>query len=293
MKKKSLSILIPTYNSDCTALASELYRQAEAVSGLDFELLIADDGSTDRSLADANRRLEALPHCQFLERGQNTGRAAIRNFLARKARYPWLLFLDSHMRVASPRFIENYLQSDGQVVYGGYIVGTGEPSNLRYLYEKACEPDHRPDVRRTRPFQHFHTGNFLVSRDVMLAHPFDERFRRYGYEDVLFGKTIRQAGLTVTHLDNPAGFFSFEDNPTFVRKTEEGLRTLHEFRHELLGYARLITVTENIHFGLVKTLLRLWHSLFGRIERCNLCGRHPNLTIFKLYKLGYYLSIKN
>ena len=293
MKKKSLSILIPTYNSDCTELATALYHQAEAIKDLDYELLIADDGSTNRSFTEANKQLEALPRCRFFERRQNTGRAAIRNFLAQKASYSWLLFLDSHMRVTNPQFIETYLQCDGLVVYGGYVVGNGDSSNLRYLYEKACEPEHRPEVRRTRPFQHFHTGNFLVRRDVMLAHPFDERFRYYGYEDVLFGKAIKQAGLTVTHLDNPAGFFSFEANPAFVGKTEEGLRTLHQFRHDLQGYSRMITVTQNIHLGLVKAMLRLWHRLFGRLERRNLCGRHPNLTIFKLYKLGYYLSIKN
>lgn len=293
MKKNRLSILIPTYNSDCTELATVLYRQAEAIPDLSFELLIADDGSTDRTFVEQYRKLDALPHCQFIERAQNVGRAAIRNFLANKAQYPWLLFLDSHMSVDNPQFIENYLQSEGAVVYGGYVVGEGEPSSLRYLYEKACEPQHRPEIRRTRPFQHFHTGNFFVSREVMLAHPFDERFRYYGYEDVLFGKALKQAGLTITHLDNPAGFMTFEDNPHFVDKTEEGLRTLHQFQQELQGYSQMLTFIQNIHIGAVKLLLILWHRLFGRLERRCLCGRHPNLTVFKIYKLGYYLSIKN
>lgn len=293
MKKNELSILIPTYNSDCTELATALYRQAESVGGLSFELLIADDGSTNRCYVEQNRKLGALPHCRFLECPENVGRAAIRNFLASKAQYQWLLFLDSHMSVDAPQFIENYLQSEGTVVYGGYVVGEGEASSLRYLYEKACEPQHRAEVRRTRPFQHFHTGNFLVSRDVMLAHPFDERFRLYGYEDVLFGKVLKQAGLNITHLDNPAGFRTFEDNPHFVKKTEEGLHTLHKFQQELRGYSTMLTYIQNIHIGAVKQLLRLWHRVFGRMERRSLCGRHPNLTVFKIYKLGYYLSIKN
>ena len=293
MKKNHLSILIPTYNSDCTELATVLYRQAETIQDLSFEIIIADDGSTDRTFVEQHRKLDALPHCKFYEHTQNIGRAAIRNFLANKAQYPWLLFLDSHMSVDNPRFIENYLQDDETVVYGGYVVGNGERSSLRYLYEKACEPQHRQEVRRTRPFQHFHTGNFLISREVMLTHPFDERFRYYGYEDVLLGKALKQAGINITHLDNPAGFMTFEDNPHFVDKTEEGLRTLHQFQQELQGYSQMLTFIQNIHIGAVKLLLILWHRLFGRLERRCLCGRHPNLTVFKIYKLGYYLSIKN
>ena len=52
-------------------------------------------------------------------------------------------------------------------------------------------------MRQQRPYQHFHTCNFVVSRDVMLTHPFDERFRRYGYEDVLFGKQLKQGKLQI------------------------------------------------------------------------------------------------
>lgn len=293
MEKRALSILIPTYNSDCTSLATELCRQADAVAGLRYELIVADDGSTDRGMVERCRRVEALPGCRFIARAGNIGRAAIRNFLAREAQYPWLLFLDSHMSITNPRFVETYLQSHGDVVYGGYSVGSGEPSSLRYLYEKQCEPEHRPEARRTRPFQHFHTGNFLISRAVMTAHPLDERFRRYGYEDVLFGKTLKAQGISITHIDNPASFLTFEDNARFVGKTEEGLRTLYQFRHELQGYSRMLTFTGNIHVGVVKSLIRLWHRLFRSAERRLLCGSHPNLTVFKLYKLGYYLSLKD
>ena len=89
------------------------------------------------------------------------------------------------------------------------------------------------------------------------------------------------------------GFLTFEPNDQFLRKTEEALDTLNDFRDDLRGYSQMLTLTEGIHIGFVKSLIRLWHRLFGTIERRNLCGRHPNLTVFKLYKIGYYLTIKN
>ena len=293
MKKQQLSILIPTYNGDCRRLAAELSRQAEAIAGLSYEIVVADDGSIDPAMVQRCQEVGAQPHCRFIARRQNSGRAAIRNFLASEARYQWLLFLDCDMTITSPQFLQRYLDSDAVVAYGGYTVGTGDSSNLRYRYEKASEAQHTPEERRKRPFLHFHTCNVMISRDVMLAHPFDERFRNYGYEDVFFGKQLRQAGISISHPDNPAGFCTFETNPRFVSKTEEGLRTLQQFQGELRGYSQLLSLADGIHLGIVRTLIRLWHRLIGPLERRNLCGSHPNLTIFKLYKIGYYLTINN
>ena len=39
-----LSILIPTYNYDCSRLVSDLQRQAERM-GIGYEVIVADDAS--------------------------------------------------------------------------------------------------------------------------------------------------------------------------------------------------------------------------------------------------------
>lgn len=292
LMKSELSILIPVFNADCRSQVEALSRQAETVTGLHYEIIVADDGSDDRSCVERCREVEQWPNCRFIDRGVNSGRAAIRNFLAREARYKWLLFMDAEMTVVSERYLLNYLEDDfPDVAYGGYVVGEGTPGNLRYAYEKACAPQHRAEERRKRPFMHFHTSNFMVRCDIIAEHPFDERFRHYGYEDVLWGKQLRKAGVTVVHPDNPVGFCTFENNARFVAKTEEALRTLHLFRDDLRGYSRMITYVEGIHLPSVRWMILLWHRLFRTIERRILCGSHPNLRVFKIYKLGYYMSI--
>ena len=228
----------------------------------------------------------------MLSREQNVGRAAIRNFLASQASLTWLLFLDCDMDIISQRFLATYLDTEGDVIYGGYKVGPGEKSCLRYIYEKANEPQHTASQRQTRPYQHFHTANFLIRRDILMEHPFDEQFTHYGYEDVLLGRRLREASVPVSHIDNPAGFNTFEDNASFVAKTEEGLRTLHEKRDLLRGYSRLITYAEGIHLNAARWLIRNGHRLLGPLERKLLCSKHPSLKVFKIYKLGYYLNIK-
>lgn len=291
--KEELSILIPMYNADPRPMVSELLHQAQMVNALDYEVVVVDDASADKTLVGQCSEIGEWTCCRFMALEENIGRARIRNLLAQKAQKQWLLFLDCDMTIFEPDFLKNYLMADGDVVYGGYRVGEGTNSNLRYRYEKASEKQHTAGQRRLRPYQHFHTANFLVRRSIMLEHPFDESFHQYGYEDVLFGKQLRQAGIDITHIDNPAGFFHFEDNASFLSKTEEGLRTLNDKRQLLRGYSQMLTFAEGIHIGAVRWLIRLWHRCFGRLERRNLCGKKPSLRIFKLYKLGYFLTISN
>jgi glycosyltransferase involved in cell wall biosynthesis len=300
--KQELSILIPTYNGDCRQQVAELGRQAEAIDGLRYEIIVADDGSPDRHFVDLCSEVSALPHCRFIDRKENRGRAAIRNFLAREAIHEWLLFMDCDMTIVSETFVKDYLDADvPDVAYGGYVVGTGDSSCLRYIYERKCASMHLAEERRKRPFMHFHTSNFMVRREVMLCHPFDERFRHYGYEDVLWGKMLREAGIEIVHLDNPAGFFTYEDNAHFVSKTEEGLRTLHQFRTELRGYSQMISFTDKYRLAddspkqcnhLLLHALRLLYRLCVPLMRRNLCGNRPSLRIFKIYKLLYFVSIE-
>ena len=283
-KMKHLSILIPTFNDVCTTLVTTLHEQAETL-GIGYEILVADDGSTDKAVVEKNRQINSLSNCRLIEQPANQGRAAIRNFLARQATYPWLVFIDSDMVVCREDFLRRYAETtDASIVDGGVVIGQVQPGNLRSLYEKAAEQEHTFEKRQQSPYQDFHTANFMIERKLMLQHPFDERFRYYGYEDVLFGKAMQQAGIPITHMDNPLSFEVFEDNAAFVAKTEEGLRTLYTFREELKGYSRLLDTMSR----LPRTPLRLWHKLFGKLEKQNLIGSHPSLLVFKLYKLGFF-----
>ncbi len=287
---KQISILIPTYNSICVELVHSLQQQAELLA-IDYEIIVADDGSTAQDCLQANRAIRQLPHCQFMEREQNAGRAAIRNFLAQQAQYEWLLLIDCDMVVCRKDFLMRYAENAhrAQVIDGGVVINRATPDNLRARYEKAAEPLHTAERRQRTPYQHLHTANLLIRRDVLLQHPFDERFRRYGYEDVLLGRQLEEAHVEVLHIDNPLSFEVFESNEHFVSKTEEGLRTLHQFQQELRGYSNLLTVADKLRP--IAPLVRLWHAINKRWERRLLTGSHPSLKIFSLYRLGYFMSL--
>ena len=295
---RQLSILIPTFNDTCDTLVANVLEQAVSIGDLKYEILVADDGSTDEAVIQVNKKTGTLPGCRFLRREKNCGRAAIRNFLAEEAQYNTLLFIDSDMSIIRKDFLLSYMSAHethpDSIVYGGYIV-TGNKkeldSNLRYKYEKDAEARHSAEIRRAHPYQDFHTSNFLIPKEIMLRHPLDERFKSYGYEDVFFGKHLEKAAIDIVHVDNPVGFSTFEDNKHFIRKTEESLQTLYAFRDELESYSTLIRTVKHIESMRFKWLLRMLHHCLQGFERRNLTGDSPSLSVFKCYKLGFYIDL--
>lgn len=294
---QQLSILIPVKDNRCLPLVQALARQADNLAHLQYEIVVADDGSVDADIIRENRQTELFPHGRYIRREQNIGRAAIRNYLARQARYPWLLFLDCDVLPAYPDFLACYLRTDAEreVVCGGIVIPEDEclKSNLRYRYEKRCEPTHMAAHRQKAPYQSFRTTNFLVQKQVLLRCPFDEHIKTYGYEDVLWGKTLREQGHGITHIDNGVTLTHFEDNRTYLAKTREALATLNALGDTLTDYSPLLRATIYIYKVKLAFFLTYFFRLFcGCLEQHLQESRKPNLLIFKFYKVGMLMSMR-
>lgn len=303
-----LSILLPSYNNVCVSLVQVLQRQADALRGklgkpFRYEIIVADDCSTDAACIDANRVIGDMLHCRYLRMEQNVGRAQIRNVLISESRGDYVLLIDSDLFLCDDNYLYKYATSTADVVYGGTRIG-GEglamvdneantenlKGNLRYIYEKKAEPSHRAAFRQLRPNQEISVCNLYARRDIMEAHPFDSRFKAYGYEDVLFGKRLAESGIEVTHINNPVLINEFEPNSVFVKKTEEAILTLCRFEQDLEGYSNLKTKVTTLGRYIPLSLFRLWHRIMKNKEKRNLTGSKPSLLLFKLYKLGFFLE---
>ena len=125
----------------------------------------------------------------------------------------------------------------------------------------------------------------------MTTHPFDVSITRYGYEDVLLGRELKDNGIRVAHMDNPVGFSRFDDNAHFLQKTEEGLQTLHDMRDALRGYSGVQTLVERLSRLGLAPLLRLAFRITREMLLRNLTGRKPSLTAFSVYRIGYYAML--
>jgi len=294
---KSLSILIPTFNDVCVELVKTLHVQASNIKNLVFEIIVADDGSTDNIVIERNKEIVNLSYCQYFVSNKNRGRAAIRNFLAYKAKYEWLLFIDSDMVVCNDNYIYNYIYmpniSTIDVVYGGYVINGDKQrlkGNLRYLYESKYKENSDAKKRNIHPYKNFHTSNFIAKRSIMLNHPFDERFRHYGYEDVIWGKVLKKSCIRITHTNNPLSFEIFEDNASFLAKTEEGIYTLNKFKEELEKYSNIITFACKMQKFHIDTLFNTLFKISRKAIKHNLLSNKPSVFLFNIYKIGMYFK---
>ncbi len=289
-----ISILIPTFNDDCRGLAGSLMIQAEAIDGLEWEIIIADDASTNTALVESLSQLNKLEGFRYIRCNTNLGRSAIRNFLAQEARGEWLLFVDAHRVMVSNDYLKTYISAtqNAQVICGGYQALKGPDGNLRYLYEHEAERNNSASLRAKHPYQSFNASNFMIRRDIFMQHQFDTRLHKYGYEDVLLGRELALAGIPITHIDAPTGYIEYECNANFVEKAEEAMETLYQFRDSLQGYSPILTVANRLQGNLAGAVFRKLFQWKRNAWRNNLTSRRPSLLIFKLYKLGYYMACR-
>jgi glycosyltransferase involved in cell wall biosynthesis len=290
-----ISILIPTYNYNCTTLVSELQSQCERAA-IPYEIIVADDASSNDATVTANMSISSLNHCTFYREPHNMGRAAIRNEMADRATQPYLLFIDCDAEVISPDFIQNYLKQLPQatVVCGGLRNVKKLPStvcSLRFRYERDADKHRNAAQRQACPYSHFTTFNFLILRETFQSIRFDEKCTEYGYEDALFGLRLKEKHIPVLHIENPLIHLGLETNEVFLRKSETALRTLHHLGGDLQQFARVSNVAQRIRRHHLVWCVNLFDRLFSAVIRNNLIGSHPSLFLFKMHKLAYYLAL--
>lgn len=302
-----ISLLLPTYNCDCRALVSELWRQCRE-AGAAFEIIVADDASTDRSFVERNKEILGLEGVEYLLLERDLGRAGIRNYLGRQAKYDRLIFVDGDLTLNNANFVKNYLQAEGDIVEGGLTTGGTEEewgNNLRFRYEKSHDLldakkglqkdvegiDNSSNPSAANANKEFSAANFMIRRQLLLDNPFDEAFTGYGYEDVLFGKRLMEHGYRISHMWNPVCQDHFDANDRFLAKTEEALLTLWTFRNDLRGYSRLLELYESLQRWHAEVLLRVAYNIMGKGLKHNLTGNNPSVKAFNIYKLLYYAHL--
>ncbi|MBQ9293732.1 MAG: glycosyltransferase family 2 protein [Bacteroidaceae bacterium] len=264
-----LSVLIPTYNEDCSRLVRDLQAQLPT----DAEIIVGDDSP---------------PH--------NLGRSARRNALAEEARGEWLLFIDADAEVRSRSFIANYMAACSQapVVCGGTgnLPACPRPeARLRYDYEVRAEKRLTLQHRQAHPYDGFTTFNFLIRRDLFLSIRFDESLKHYGHEDTQFGLELKKRGVPVLHIDNKLTHLGIEDAADYLRKMETSLRTLASMSVEQKQNVRISKLALRLEHMHLLGPVRFVYSVSKSLLRKNLLGHRPSQVLFAFYKLGYYICL--
>lgn len=291
-----ISILIPVYNFDVRQLVRDLHVQLLA-AGAPFEIICLDDGS-DEAFKIQNRELLNSSTFHYEELAHNLGRARIRNALAAKAQYPYLLFMDCDSKVVSPDYIQNYLDHlhPETLLYGGRCYAPEPPvqPELHFHWHYGMQREVRRAAERAKqPYHAFMTNNFLIPKAIFEQIRFDERLTQYGHEDTLFGLELQKCGIRIKHLDNPLEHIGLESVDVFLEKTRQGIRNLAflEKEHPGLDTKLLRTYRKLTRWRLAAVsgfVLRVLQPLLLR----NLQSKNPGLRFFDLYKLHLLIKVK-
>jgi len=292
-----LSILIPTYHYNIVPLVKILHKQIEKQNIL-FEIICFDNASKS-ILNKKNEEINNMSLCNFISLKQDVGRSKIRNLLAQKSKYDWLLFLDADVLPVAEIFIQNYLnaiQNNEKVVYGGLKYEDKKPENnklLRWVYGKSREEIPLKE-RSKNPNNHFSSANFLIHKKVFKTYNFDEKLTKYGYEDTLLGLELVRNGIAITQIDNPVFHLGLDNSAVFLQKTETAVENLLKLQKQgkISKHDSKLLKQHAVFkkYKLIKLLSFFFKKNKKNMKR-NLESIKPSLCIFDLYKLGYLCTI--
>lgn len=290
-----LSICIPIYAYDVRPLVQQLHAQAQSLQ-LPWEIRLLDDASPAQ-WQEINAELDKLPGVHFDQLPQNIGRAAIRNELARRARYDYLLFLDGDGMPEDQDFLARYVSClhPQHLLCGGRTYAPQAPADpqlfLHWYYGQQQEVRSAAQ-RQQQPYLGFMTNNFVVARSVLAQIPFDERITTYGHEDTLFGQAVATAGLQIMHLDNPVRHLGLEPATEWLHKQEEAVvnlckisRRFPQLDTRLLRWGRQLQRWPVV----ARACLKIIPPLLPLMQRHLLHRRPPRLWVLALLKL-YWLT---
>lgn len=200
------SICIPSYNRKELLLATLRSLNRQSVPPDSYEVIVADDGSTDGTV-DALATLQTRYRLRWLTQS-NAGPAAASNAAAELAENEVLIFLDAD-QICSPDMVAAHLethQREGNVfVQGLYPLAEGISRAASLLYESELLSALQPIDRAHPASPHMWSAQVSVRRAAWKqVGGFDSTFREYGGEDTDFG--LRIAALGVCFLFEPRAF---------------------------------------------------------------------------------------
>ena len=293
-----LSILIPTYYYDATLLVQNLHQQAIEAS-IDFEIVVAEDGSI--FFLEENKKIESLSNVKYEILKKNIGRSAIRNYLADKAKYEYLLFFDCDSEICVPDFLQKYIENCKKncVVLGGRIYTENFDSQYSLLakYGKKNERNTSKNIKKHSAHKVFTSPNFLIYKKIFDKVKFDENFKEYGHEDTIFGFDLLKFGYNFDYIDNPVLHKGLDENISFIEKTKLSLNTLLKLYKsnkfpELNKNSKILIFFSKIEKLNLVSIIAFFYKIFEKQIIKQITGKNPSLFLFDLFKLGYLCELE-
>lgn len=184
----TVSVVVPVFNA--RRFLEQTVRSVREQSFADWELILADDASTDGSAALAEELAATDPRIRLLRNEKNLGVSETRNRGIRAARGEWVALLDSDDFWA-PDKLEKQLaracESGAETIYCSYDMTdeSGAPFGKSFIVPETT------DLEGMLACSVVSCSTAMIRRELLLDHPFREG---YAHEDLVLWLELLRAG---------------------------------------------------------------------------------------------------
>ena len=271
-KQPLVSVSMPAYNAEiyiAESIESVLNQNYQ-----NFELLVCDDGSTDRTLEIIKSYERKDPRIKVFSMRENVGLASVRNFISSKTQGKYVALLDSDDLSTPDRFDEQVkVLETGECDVCASEYYTLDMSNgkkrARHRYES--DADLKALLTIYNPICNSTT---MMSRDLMVKFPYQDNLKG-GPEDYDLWVNLAIAGYRFKTIKKP--LVTYRLHPSQISKQKEDLmiRLFDESRLRYMQYLGLSDLPKSIPFrerlveatGFIKHLNGKIKGISGSVNR--------------------------
>ena len=285
-----LSVIIPCFNAGNT-IGMQLDGFVSQEWSQPWEIIIADNGSTDNTLAIVQEYQQKMPHLRIVDASSQPGAAHARNVGAKNAKSEALAFCDADDVVSS-----GWVAAMGEALEKyDYVGGRNEHWKLNKPWlVKVYGCEEGDGVFFEHPYLPLVSGNnFGVKRKLHEGiGGFDEKLLRL--EDVDYAWRLQEAGAKIHEIEEALIHFRFREtiSDTCRRAWLSGsYEALLYKKHRPMGMPQLISWTTLIKTAIMfpvwfllrvrdkTSLVKLLGELFWRAGQFWGCVQHSYLPI--------------
>ena len=243
-----VSVIMPVYNGEKTIAHS--IGSVISQTNPNWELIVINDASSDATAQIVQEFAKNDPRIHLLTNKKNMGIAYSRNHGIQAAQGQWVAFLDSDDSWHEDKLqkqTDHMTQKSAKIAYTATVY-TNEKSQLSsYILPAGPETTYK-DLLKANVMS---CSSIMVTRDLMLRHPFPEGFMHEDY--VVWLKILKEVGCA-HGLDQPLLQYRMSATSKSGNRVKSAKMIFYSYRR--VGYNGLL--------ALLLTLRYAFHSISKR-----------------------------
>lgn len=223
--KKTVSVITPTYNA--ARYIAETIHSVQSQTFPDWEMVIADDGSSDHTIDIVKKEMANDPRIRLIEIHQNGGPANARNLAMAAATGDYLAFLDSD-DLWLPQKLERQLgfmeKHQHAFSYTDYRVMTEDGRRMEVVFRAPPMTKYKTLLKNTR------IGTLTVMLDTRKVGRVQMPLNRDCSEDFGLWLSILSKGIHAYGLNEELAVYRKRENSLSSNKLKSARKTWNTYR---------------------------------------------------------------